>query len=700
MAKGLHRPKFRTDLKVGRQVYASEVSYVVKVPEAESFSRLGELDWDVLTLCDGTRTPAEVAAEYNQRFPENPLTESEIATFLDGIDPQLWEQSAAQKNLCVLEKIRDERRQRVNSSSILAIYFSAFDPDRALTWLKPYTDWMFTRGFFVVSLFAFGLAAAIVANDYARFQQDTFAFYSFSNKGFADLLTLWGLMFIIVGPHEFAHGLACKHYGGEVHHMGFMLLYFSPSFYTDCTEMHLFDKTSKRIWTIIAGIWITLWQACLGIFAYALLRPGSPLSTLAYQLALFAGLGGFLQLNPLFKIDGYYVLSQLLQIDNLYENSFSYLGAWIKKYVLRQEVILPEVTPRERRVYLTYGFLATVYILVVIRVVVGFTFNIFTSRMGVWGYPLAAAVIYLVMRNRIQSWLAALRGPWGESKEKIMSWKMARWHQVMAGIALAGILVLPLPVKVTSEFVLEPGARAEVRALVPGSIREVSAREGEAYPQGVVLATLRNPEIESRAASAAYELGKAEAALRDAQSRSDFAGMQKPLEDRQRLLTEKSEAEWKLQNLALRAPLAGVVTTPRIEQRSGEYLKEGDAFAMVVDRRAMRARVLVRDWELEDVREGAKADLKLDARPFQTYSGMVRAIMPAASSLRPVSSPQRVERKGQELTNFFEVTMEIPNPGGTLQEGMTGTAKIYGKRLPLAWRASRETWRWIRLRIW
>src|SRR3972149_4552970 len=91
VAKGLHRPKFRTDLKVGRQVYAGEVSYVVKVPEAESFNRLGELDWDVLTLCDGTRTPPEVAAEYNAGFPESSLTESEIAAFLDAIDPQLWE---------------------------------------------------------------------------------------------------------------------------------------------------------------------------------------------------------------------------------------------------------------------------------------------------------------------------------------------------------------------------------------------------------------------------------------------------------------------------------------------------------------------------------------------------------------------------------------------------------------------------------
>lgn len=700
VAKGLHRPKFRTDLKVGRQVYAGEVSYVVKVPEAESFNRLGELDWDVLTLCDGTRTPAEVAAAFNGRFPENPLSASEIATFLDGIDPQLWEQSPAQKNLCILDKIRDERRQRVNRANILSIYFSAFDPDRALNWLVRYTRWMFTPQFFLASLVAFGIAAGFVAADYERIRQDTHAFYNFSGKTFYDLAVLWIIFFCILGPHEFAHGLACKNYGGEVHHMGFVLLYFSPAFYTDCTDMHLFDKTSKRIWTIIAGIWLTLWQSCLAIFVYFLARPGSALSNLAYEFGLMAGLLGFVQLNPLLKIDGYYVLGQLLQVDDLYENSFAYLEAWLKKYILFQNVDLPEVTPREKRIYLVYAVLATIYALLILRIVVGFVFNMAVSYFGILGYPVGAAALYLFLRSRIHGWVAAVREPMASLKEKLMKRKLAKWQQAIAGVAMVGVLAVPLSTKVVSEFVLEPGARAEVRALVPGTIREVSVREGEAYPANFNLATLANPEVVSRAAATASQLQMAENALRDAQARNDFAAMQKPSENRHRLLAEKAEADWKLQNLTLRSPLAGVVTTPRIEQRVGEHLNEGAPFALVVDRNLMRARVLVSDWELEDVKEGSHVDLKVEAKPFRTYSGTVRAIMPAASSQRPVSATKKIERKGQEITNFFEVTLEIPNSDGVLQEGMTGTAKIYGPRRPLAWQAGRAGWRWIRSLVW
>jgi multidrug efflux pump subunit AcrA (membrane-fusion protein) len=108
----------------------------------------------------------------------------------------------------------------------------------------------------------------------------------------------------------------------------------------------------------------------------------------------------------------------------------------------------------------------------------------------------------------------------------------------------------------------------------------------------------------------------------------------------------------------------------------------------------------VRDRELEDVHQGAPVGLKLRSYPFATFSGTIREIMPAASSERPLAEPNKVERKGQELTNFFEVVMEFPNPTGELKEGMTGTARIYGKHYPVALRAVRAGWRWAHSLIW
>jgi putative peptide zinc metalloprotease protein len=700
LAKGLRRPKLRADLKVGKQTFAGETSFVVKVPETDSFNRLGELDWELLSFCNGERTPAEVAQALNERYPDQNLSEQDVIAYLDGVDPNFWERGAAEKNLCILEKIRDERRQRVNRSNILYIYFSAFDPDRALTRLNKYLGWLFTKQFFFVSLLIFTLAGVIVAHDWTHISQEALALWGSRSKNAYDFLVIWMMMFIIVGPHEFAHGLACKHFGGEVHHMGFMLLYFSPSFYTDCTDMHVFEKTSQRIWTIIAGIWITLLQSCFALFLYALSPPGSVASDLTYRFALFSGVLGFFQLNPLLKIDGYYVLSQYLQVDNLREQAFAYTVAWFRRIIFRQEVELPPASRREKRIYLGYGILAGLYSLLIVYVLLGFVDNTFTGWLGAWGHLATIGVLGFAMRRRLSEWQTALRTHLRNWKEEFMAWRMTRWQQVAGAAAVLLLFVPPTAVKTTSDFLLEPERRLTVKAPVAGLVSRVAVREGETVPAGSVLAVLHNPDIEAQAEVLASQLNLAESSQRAALARSDFGASARYLQEIQRLEAEKAEADRKREQLVLRAPFTGVIATPQVEQRVGEYLVEGEPLALLVDRQIMRARVLVRDWELEEVHQDATVKLKLRSYPFQTFSGTIRQIMPAASSERPVAEPTQVERKGQELTNFFEVVMEFPNPHGELKEGMTGTARIYGRRYPLAWRALRSGWRWARSLVW
>jgi putative peptide zinc metalloprotease protein len=540
----------------------------------------------------------------------------------------------------------------------------------------------------------------IVVHDFTHISQEALAVYAFREKTGYDLLVMWVMLFIIVGPHEFAHGLACKHFGGEVHHMGFMLLYFSPSFYTDCTDMHVFEKTSQRIWTIVAGIWITLLQCCLALFFWALSPPGSVASDLTYKFALLSGVIGFFQLNPLLKIDGYYVLSQYLQVDNLREQSFAYSVAWLRRIVFRQAVDLPPASRRERRIFLGYGFSAGLYSLLIIFFFLGFVDNAFTGWLGAWGHLATIGVLAFTFRKRLQRWQTAVRAHWRKLKEAFMAWRMTWWQQVAGGVALLVLFVPPTAVKTTSDFLLEPQRRLTVKAPVAGLVRTVTVREGETIPAGSVLAVLHNPELEAQAEVLASQLNLAENSQRAALARSDFGASERYRQEIQRLESEKAEADRKREQLVLRAPFTGIIATPQIEQRVGEYLAEGEPLVLLVDRQAMRARVLVRDWELEDVHQGSGVALKLRSYPFATFSGTIRQVMPAASSERPLAEPHKVERKGQELTNFFEVVMEFPNPNGELKEGMTGTARIFGKRYPLAVRVLRAGWRWARSLIW
>jgi multidrug resistance efflux pump len=137
-----------------------------------------------------------------------------------------------------------------------------------------------------------------------------------------------------------------------------------------------------------------------------------------------------------------------------------------------------------------------------------------------------------------------------------------------------------------------------------------------------------------------------------------------------------------------------------LAQKPGSFVDAGDTLGRVVDRSEMKARILVRDWELEDVKDGAGVSVKVTPFPFRTFDGSVEKILPAAALDRPVTQTADLEKLGQKLTNYFAVEMEFPNPDGSLREGMTGTARIAGKHYPLGAQFCRGAWRWAKSQIW
>jgi putative peptide zinc metalloprotease protein len=702
VARALRRPKLREDLQISEQVVRGETSFVIKVPHLFKYARYGPLEFSVLKFADGSRTTEEIAAALNAQEGADTLSEADVSEFLESTDPDLWEQGAGKKNLAILEKIREERRERVNTASILYIHFSAWNPDRWLASILPYLRWLFTPGFVAFSVLLYIAMGVILADNWGRVKQDTVAFYTFTNKTLYDAVVFWVILFIVIAVHETGHGLTCKYFGGEVPKMGFMLIYFGPAFFTDTSDMHVFDKTSKRLWVIFAGLWIEMVMCALATIAWALAPPGSLVADICYKTLLLTGVSGLLlNLNPLMKYDGYYALMQFLEIDNMREDAFEYLKLWLRHYVLRQDVVVPHVGRRRRRIFLVYASLAMLYGAFVLLLVAGWLRNFLVHRLGEgWGYVATAVALYLMTRKRLQPAVAALRNRLPAWKEKFMAWKMTRLQQL--GVAAAAILLLvpPLSRTTTSEFQLEPASRSDARALTGGWVDRVLVRTGQPVQAGQLLAVLRSPELDAQLVQRSAERSLAEEALLEARRRRDPEAADVAYRQYEALDSAVQEARVRQGHLLLEAPAAGVVTTLAIEQRVGEFLPEGGLFATVSDHRMMRARILVRDWELQDIQEGAAAKLSVRAYPYRSYEGRVKQVLPAAATEEPTALPKSPERAGRRMSNYFAVILEFENPGGALREGMTGTAKIYGPRRSLAWQWARGGWRWLRSVFW
>ncbi len=700
LARGLHRPKLRPDLVFTEQVLSGETSFILQLPEAGSFVRYGPFEFELLRLCDGTRTPAELAAAMTARHPDSPLDEEEVLEFLDGVERSLWERSFGEKNLAVLEKIRTERKNRAQQSSLLYMTVTTWKTDKFLEELHGYLRWLYSPGFVVFSAALLAVTIGIIVGDYARIRQDTAAFYTFTNKSAYDIWVFWFLTLIITAVHETGHGLTCKHFGGRVPAMGLMLMYFMPTFFTDCTSMCMFDRTSKRLLTVFAGIWAELVFGSLATLVWFFSPPGSFLGDLGYKTLLLTVVSGVLiNMNPLMKLDGYYALAQSLEIENLREDSFEYGQAWLRRYVLRRPIDLPRATRRKSRIFLIYAAAAFVYAVLILAVVFFFVRNVFTSRFGLWGYPLTFLVMYLVLRKRLRSRIPALRAAFANAKEKARAWNMTP-RQKWAGVAVLIFLAIPPRTTVSTDFILEPGVKSVVRAPVAGLVTQVPVLDGQAVAAGTVLARLDNPAVADREARARAELDLANHSLAEAAAGNDSGAIARYNQERLRWTAQLAEAQTKLAGLVLRAPQAGVVAAPLVRQRVGEYLTPGEPFAVIADRSTMKARVLVRDWQLEDVHPGVPVELQTRAYPFRTFAGKVEEIMPAAALDRPVSAQESPAQGVQPMSNYVAIVLRFPNPNGLLLEGMTGTAKILGHRRPIAWHFARGVWRWVHTYAW
>ena len=124
-----------------------------------------------------------------------------------------------------------------------------------------------------------------------------------------------------------------------------------------------------------------------------------------------------------------------------------------------------------------------------------FVRNILVSKFGAWGYPLTARVVYFFARKGLKKAVPAVRAWLREKKEVYMAWKITRPQQIgVLGVALL-LLVPPFPSKVSTDFILEPGRDAHVRAKVAGVVGRVFVHEGDQVKAGQVLMELENPEI-------------------------------------------------------------------------------------------------------------------------------------------------------------------------------------------------------------
>lgn len=182
-------------------------------------------------------------------------------------------------------------------------------------------------------------------------------------------LTLLPLVFLIeISLHEMAHSLACRIFGAQAGGFGLGLVWgVVPVFYTKTTDAYTIDNKYKRMMISAAGPLVDM--AFLGIFGLIvwLSPPGALVHRLALGYTAFPLSVILINLNPfLIRMDGYWILSDYLELPNLRRSAVRYLSTTIRQWLGRPisaEVLAEPLTTNRRHqiIYSLYGLVSVIW---------------------------------------------------------------------------------------------------------------------------------------------------------------------------------------------------------------------------------------------------------------------------------------------------------------------------------------------------
>ncbi|MGH9528651.1 MAG: HlyD family efflux transporter periplasmic adaptor subunit [Terriglobales bacterium] len=676
-------PRVHPKLIMREHVEGGVLTLVAAISGGTYLYRFNPEQWAVVQLFDGERSYRQVAEVYqeqsNTSFDENQVRE--FAESLEELD--FWYKTPLEKNLTASEKLAESRQRQVKKKSVdfSTIVVAAWDPDAHITRVYKLVKFVFTPWFIASTLVLFTVMTLIFLSGWSEIWRDTVEYYTFTDKGAMDLLEFW-LLFCGLGFfHESAHALTCKHFGGEVHRTGFMLVYLSPAFFADITEVYVYGGKWQRIAAIFAGIWTELMFCSVASIIWWGTPAGSPVHDFAYKVMLITGVAVVLMnLNPLIKLDGYYLFGELIGIPTIKESSTDYLSSWVKRNLFRLPVEVPYLRRQRRWLFVSYAIISGAYSYLVLFAVVRLTYNIFNHFTPQWAFLPAVALAFLIFRARVRSSGRFMRDFYLDKRQHFR----ARLNSPQ-GLALGAFILLGLFAPVWREtvggrFVLEAQRRAVVRATEPGEVMAVMVDEGMRVAATAPLLTLRNFKLESGAGNAQAQLSSAEAEAR--QSLLNYHGFGRAKTERTYQRERYRDISEQVGALEVRSPISGLVVTPSLKDLTGSIVDSGAELAEVDDIGTLQARIFIPEFEVPRVSLHAEVSLKLESR-FQPLRGEVRSLAPA-SSVIDQGLVDEEKYKGIAPPAYYVATVPLSNADGKMRPGMSGDAKINVRRRSIA----------------
>ncbi len=684
----------RRDLRFTLQSDGSTPLFVIEDPIRQKFFRVGRPEYIFLTHLDGRFSVDEAMARTNRHLQEGLLTAENITAIISWLYGNQLLSTSDEAQLKTMQDKRERLQRSAGRLNLISIKIPLFNPDHLLRRLFPLCRWLTGRMFLCLWLAVLAAATLAIVPNWQQFLGQAATALTPGN-----LLFLWFSWLLLKVWHELFHALVCYRYGGRVNEAGVLFILFIPLTYVNATSSWGFVSRWQRIHTAAAGIYAEIFIAAIATLVWA----GSMHSVtgaIAHNLIIVAGFSSFIfNANPLMRFDGYFILSDLLDIANLYDRGRQFVNGLLSRLFFGESNYTPAYSGLREAFVRVYGLASWLW-----RILVTVSLIVLASQMfhglGLFVAYLSAILwLFVPLRQLVRK----LRDIRSNAPHHFRYFR--RTAPLVTALALCGLLLFSWSEQVTVPAVVEYRDPIAVKAASSGFVQNVAIRSGMQVAKGDLLVELDNPELRSELQQTRLEIAALETESR-LRLRGDNISAYQSLKERISALQERASALAKeVEQLEIRASGDGVVVAEQLDELPGHYLQKGTDICLLVDegKKLLHASAAQDDIEGFRGREGQSVLVDIPLSGHDPFFGKIAAVAPQASrvieqpafsttaggpvAVRAVAfTPQGTEQAGTPGYEFFlprfKVEIEAPPAQAqSLRVGQQAVVEARGRRL-------------------
>ena len=388
---------------------------------------------------------------------------------------------------------------------------------------------------------------------------------------------------------------------------------------------------------------------------------------IAYNVMLISGVSTLLfNGNPLLKFDGYYVLSDAIEIPNLATRSNKYLGYLIQRYLFGlKEADSPADTRGERVWFSFYGiaaFLYRMFIMFVIILYIGGKFFVVGVLLASW------AIITQVIVPMGKNLSFLFKSP----RLKRNRGRSLGTSAVAVLLVVAVLFMLPAPFWTRADGVIWPSEQSHVRAGADGFLSRLLVPGGSRVEPGQALVELSDPFLEARVEVLEANQKELKNQLRNAQA-NDRVQAALVREELAATTADLVRARERVKALVIHSQRSGLLVLPQEQDMVGRFARKGQLVAYVVEPADLRTvRVAVSHDEIGLIHDRTRGvDVMPVAWSAESYSAEILREVPGGTMQLPTAAlgsmgggriaidPREADGRST-LERVFEIDIGLP----------------------------------------